>query len=128
MMAISRQQRRALARSKRPVSYSSDEQKSTIVSPLSNYEGWKRLELGYQLAQQKAAAKVPKCDECGKDARAWRLVASLKGMHTHCNLIGRFERLCDGRHDSCAQKRVRSGDPEQEIGRASCRERVSSPV
>lgn len=90
--------------------------------PLSNYEGFKRLDKSLEriAGTESAAAKL--CDVCHKRTRAWRMVPATFGANIKTKasvgrgaLRGKFVLACDNGPDSCAAMLDRSGVPREAI-------------
>lgn len=93
-----------------------------IRRPLSNYEGFKRLEASLEKIEKRETAKQQCCDICHRRCRAWRIVPATFGhaiarrLATRMSggLRGKFVVCCDG-PDGCARMLEASGVPKAAI-------------
>jgi hypothetical protein len=88
---------------------------SYVRRPLSNREGFRRLDVALgKLAEQKSA-RATLCDVCHRRVFATRIVPSVDG-HRLPGAAGRFGPAlvcCDTGPDSCAARLTRAGVPQQ---------------
>jgi len=96
---------------------SDDPPKGYIRKPLSNYEGFRRLDKSFEKIEARDRAREKVCDVCGRRMRAWRLVPATFGQKlgiTRAGLSGgltgrKFVVACDSGPDSCAATLLRAG-------------------
>lgn len=109
-------------RIKRSVPTNDPSPPSYIRRPLSNYEGFKRLDASLEKIANRETAKQQCCDICHRRCKAWRIVPATFG-HTIARslaakksggLRGKFVVCCDG-PGGCAEMLTRSGVPRAAI-------------
>lgn len=99
----------------------SDDPKNYKRRPLSNYEGFKRLEKSFAKLEGEDRAREKICDVCQKRCRAWRIVPATAGqpiMGKQGKAIaggGKFLVCCDAGPEGCAEMLIRSGVPAEEL-------------
>lgn len=94
----------------------SDDPKSYDRKPISNYEGFKRLDKSLEKIDVADRAKAKICEVCLRRCRAWRIVPATFGTRlgeTKASLTGgltgKFVVACDAGPDGCAAMLTRSG-------------------
>lgn len=88
-----------------------------VRKPLSNYEGFKRLDKAFANIEQRAGQNSVVCDVCHRRVRAWRVVPHIEG-HKLAGKAGRFGKVllcCDTGPDGCAARLTRAGCVEQAV-------------
>lgn len=93
-----------------------------VRKPLSNYEGYKRLDKSLEKIATRAARNSEVCDVCHRRVRAWRVVPHIEG-HKLAGRAGRFGKVllcCDTGPEACAATLTRAGCVKQavEVGEA----------
>ena len=102
--------------------------------PLSNYEGFKRLDKSLEKIDAKESARSKICDVCGRRMRAWRLVPATFGKTlgpTRAGvfrgaLTGKFVLVCDAGPDGCAETLIRAGVAKEGVEENAAIERVKN--
>lgn len=100
--------------------------------PLSNYEGFKRLDKSLEKLELQARGREKVCDVCQKRCRAWRIVPATFGTKlgpTKAGLSGgltgrKFVVACDGTPDACAPQLERMGVPAEAIREQEAIDRI----
>jgi hypothetical protein len=99
-----------------------DDRPPFLRKPLSNYEGFKRLDKSLERLELRDRANSKICDVCGRRVRAWRIVPASAGKRlgpTRAGLTGgltgKFLVACDNGPGGCAAMLERSGVPEDAI-------------
>jgi hypothetical protein len=99
----------------------SDDPKNYKRRPLSNYEGWKRLDKSFAKLEGQDRAREKICEVCQRRCRAWRIVPATAGQPIVGKQGGpiagggRFLVCCDAGPDGCAELLIRSGVPAEEL-------------
>ncbi len=109
----------------------SDDPTSYQRKPLSNYEGFKRLDKSLEKIETNDRAREKVCEVCQRRCRAWRIVPASFGKplgRTRAGLTGglkgKFVVACDGGPESCARMLERSGVPREAIREQEAMERL----
>ncbi len=100
----------------------SDDPTTYKRQPVSNYEGFKRLDKSLEKIDAKEDGRAKVCDLCHKRCRAWRIVPATFGQplgRTRAaktgGLQGKFVVACDAGPESCASMLTRSGVAKQGV-------------
>ena len=99
----------------------SDDPKNYKRRPLSNYEGFKRLDKSLQKIETGDRAREKICEVCQRRCRAWRIVPATAGQPIIGKQGGpiagggRFLVCCDAGPEGCAEMLIRSGVPTEEL-------------
>jgi hypothetical protein len=115
----------------------SDDPKNYKRRPLSNYEGFKRLDGSLEKLEKKDRAREKVCEVCHCRCRAWRIVPATAGSPIasgetpagkpqHAWLKGNFLVCCDAGPDGCAAQLLRAGVHIEELRQRKLRERAAA--
>lgn len=103
-----------------------DDKPSYVRKPLSNYEGYKRLEAGLEKSGRIASARHDiVCDVCRRHTRNSQLVPSVFGQRQHPPLQGSFLLCCTG-PEGCAGKLERAGVVDEALRNAEAKRRLEA--
>jgi hypothetical protein len=108
----------------------SDDPKNYKRRPLSNREGFRRLDKSLEKIELGDRAREKICEVCQRRCRAWRIVPATAGQP----IIGkqgaaiagggRFLVCCDGGPEGCAEMLIRAGVPAEELRQRIARARL----
>lgn len=93
--------------------------------PISNYEGYKRLDKAFEKIELRDRAGEKVCDVCHRRCRAWRIVPSTAGS-TIVGFEGKFLVCCDAGPEGCAEVALRAGVHVEELRERELRKRLAA--
>ncbi len=116
----------------KPASHHSDDVQVYDRKPLSQKEGFRRIEASLEKLELRDKAREKLCEVCGRRCRAWRIVPCTEGQRlgvTEASLLsgglrGKFIVACDAGPNGCAEMLLRAGVDKPALEEQRAEERL----